>query len=705
MATTQDNRLLKITTPLGKDFLLINKLTANESLSKLFSFEVELLHDEETPGYIPTIVDPQRILGQNISIDLIQRDDTTRQFNGIVSQFSQGTRHVRFSFYYATIVPEVWKLTQIHQSRIFQHKSIPDILKEVFKGYEVGYEIQGSFKPRNYCVQYRESDFDFASRLMEEEGIYYFFEHTGGKHKMIIANTPQSHRDCPSKSEIPYFVRVGDQEDFITSIRRWNTDYRLQSGKIAFWDHHFQTTTNKLDAEQPSRYNIGGNQKLEVYDHPGGYARKYDDIDRSGGERSDVPNVFPDKTNTAQIAMQAMDTQHKTASGASDCSSMIAGYRFTLTRHPAEVNGQYILTSITHEAEQNPTYVTDEESEQPYTNSFSCLSHGAGAPPFRPIRKTVKPTVRGSQTAMVVGPAGEEIFTDKYGRVKVQFHWDRQGKNDADSSCWVRVGTLWAGKQWGVIHIPRIGQEVLIDFIEGDPDQPIIVGSVYNPETMPPYTLPENKTQSGVKSRSSKGGGPANFNEFRFEDKKGSEEVYLHAEKDWTIMVENDKNQIVGHDETHLVKHNRTKTVNNDEKSTILHNRTEDVGSGTDKETISIHGYRIETVDKDETITVLENRTETVGKNETVTVKGNRIRNVVGDHNTTVNGAETNKITKDMTDDVGSKYVLKATTSITESSSEITITASSKLTLAGPGGTIVIDGRGITINGVLVKIN
>ncbi len=690
MATTQDKRLLSITTPLGKDFLLINKLTANESLSKLFSYEVELLHDEDEPGYEPTVVDVQKLLGKNVSIVLEQRDKTKREFNGIVSQFSQGTRHVRFSFYYMTIVPAIWTLTQTHQSRIFQHKSVPDILKEVFKGFEVGYEIQGTFKPRNYCVQYRESDFDFASRLMEEEGIYYYFEHTGGKHKLIIANTPQSHRDCPSKSSIPYFIRVTEEEDFITSIHRWNTDYRLQTGKVTFWDHHFQLTTNKLDAQQPSRYNIGGNQKLEVYDHPGGYARKYDDIDRSGGERSDLTNVFPDKQKTAEIAMQAMDTQHKTASGVSDCSSMIAGYRFALIQHPNKgENGQYIITSISHEAEQNPSYVSDDESEQPYTNSFSVLSHGAGAPPYRPTSKTLKPVVRGSQTAMVVGPAGEEIFTDKYGRVKVQFHWDRQGKNDADSSCWVRVGTLWAGKQWGVIHIPRIGQEVIIDFIEGDPDQPIIVGSVYNPETMPPYTLPDNKTQSGVKSRSSKGGSPANFNEFRFEDKKGSEEVYLHAEKDWTIMVENDKNQIVGRDETHLVKRDRTKTVNRNETTTVIKNRTETVGSGSDKEVITIKGFREEKVEKDETITI----------------GGNRKRDVIGNHTTSVSKDETTSVTKNKTDSVGDTHKLSATNEFNASSKTIKIQAGMELILSGPGGQIKIDAMGVTITGVLVKIN
>lgn len=690
MATTQDNRLLKITTPLGKDYLLINKLSAEEKISELFSFEVELLHEEEnTDGYEPTVIDINSLLGQNVSIEVKQREGTTRHFSGIINRFSQGVRHRRFTFYRAVIVPKVWVLTQIRQSRIFQHKSVPDILKEVFKGYEVIYEIQGDFKKRNFCVQYRESDFDFASRLMEEEGIFYFFEHSDGSHKMILANTPQSHRDCPSKSEIKYFLKP-EEEDFPTLITRWRTDYILQTGKVTFWDHHFQLTTNKIDAQQPSRFNVGGNQNLESYDYQGGYARKYDDIDRTGGERSDLSNVFTDKQKTAENAMQALDAGYKTADGSGNCSSMTAGFRFKLIQHPSsEENGQYIITSIVHKAEQNPEYVSDEEVQDPYLNDFKCLSHGAGAPPFRPERKTEKPTVSGSQTAMVVGPAGEEIFTDKYGRVKVQFHWDRQGKNDADSSCWVRVGTLWAGKQWGVIHIPRIGQEVIVDFIEGDPDQPIIVGSVYNPETMPPYTLPDNKTQSGVKSRSSKNGTPANFNEFRFEDKKGQEEVYLHAEKDWTIMVENDKNQIVGHDETHLVKHDRTKTVNNDEKSTIIHNRTEEVGSGSDKEKITIKGFREEIVEK----------------NESITIKEDRNRDVIGEHKTSVGKNETNSVTKDRKDNVGGSYTLSVTNEITESAKKVTISAGVELVLNGPGGQIKIGADGVTITGVLVKIN
>jgi type VI secretion system secreted protein VgrG len=270
---TQDNRLLKITTPLGEDFLLLNRLSATEEISSLYSIDIELLHDEGVErGHKPHVIKPQEILGQAVSIDIIQRDGTARVLTGIINHFSQRNRDRRFTYYHATIVPTVWLLTQASQSRIFQHKSVPDILKEVFEGFDVSYELQGTFKPRNYCVQYQETDFNFASRLMEDEGIFYFFEHTGGKNKMIIANTPQSHRDAPEKHEITFIHELTEEEDFIASIRHWQDDYRLQTGKITYWDHNFQLHSNKLDAEQPSLFKFANNDKLEVYKYPGFYA-------------------------------------------------------------------------------------------------------------------------------------------------------------------------------------------------------------------------------------------------------------------------------------------------------------------------------------------------------------------------------------------------------------------------------------------------
>ncbi|HEY0459014.1 MAG TPA: type VI secretion system tip protein TssI/VgrG, partial [Pyrinomonadaceae bacterium] len=493
MPTTQDGRLMSISTPLGKDYLLVNRFTAHEGLSQLFSFDVELLHEENEATFSPTAIDPHSLIGQAVTIYISASDGSKREFTGMVNKFSQGNRDVRFSYYYVSVVPHVWILTQKSESRIFQQISVPDILKKVFTGFQVKYELQESYEPRNYCVQYRETDFDFAARLMEEEGIYYYFEHKDGMHQLIVADTPQSHRDCPGKSTIPFFVNVGSDENFVGAVSTFLSDYKMQTGKVTLWDYNFQLPTNRLDLEQPSRFSFGDSQKLELYDYPGGYARKYDGIEKGGGEQSgELNKVFKDRETTVKKLMESLDAQVTTATANSDCCSITAGYRFTLSLHPNSVlNKQYTILTATHEAEQNPSYVSNEGATDPYTNSFTCILHGAGAPGFRPPPKTPKPIVQGSQTAVVVGPAGEEIFTDKYGRVKVQFNWDREGKVNEASSCWVRVAQTWAGNKWGTMFIPRIGMEVLVDFLEGDPDQPIITGCVYNPQTMPPYTLPD----------------------------------------------------------------------------------------------------------------------------------------------------------------------------------------------------------------------
>jgi type VI secretion system secreted protein VgrG len=525
--------------------------------------------------------------------------------------------------------------------------SVPDILKKVFTGFQVKYELQDTYEPRNYCVQYRETDFDFASRLMEEEGIYYYFVHSGGAHEMIIADTPQSHRDCPGKSTIPFFVNVGSDDNFIGAISTFLSDYKIQTGKVTLWDYNFQLPTNHLDLEQPSRFSFGDSQKLEMYDYPGGYARKYDGIDKSGGEQSgELNKVFNDRQATVKKMMESMDAQVTTATGNSDCCSITAGYRFTLAQHPnSSLNKQYTLLTVTHEAEQNPSYVSNEGATDPYTNSFTCIAHGAGQPGFRPMQKTPRPVVQGSQTATVVGPAGEEIFTDKYGRVKVQFNWDREGKVNEASSCWVRVAQTWAGNKWGTMFIPRIGMEVLVHFLEGDPDQPIITGCVYNPQTMPPYTLPDEKTKSTIKSNSSKGGG--GFNEFRFEDKKGSEQIFIHAEKNQDIRVKNDCMETIMHDR-HLI-------VENDQ---------------------------YEKVKKDKHL------------------------QVQGDHNEKVDGTMSLKVGSDLQQKVGSNYALEAGMGVhIKAGMSAVIEAGTSVTMKVGGNFVNISPAGVTISGTMVLIN
>jgi type VI secretion system secreted protein VgrG len=321
-----------------------------------------------------------------------------------------------------------------------------------------------------------------------------------------------------------------------------------------------------------------------------------------------------------------------------------------------------------------------------YENAFTCVP---AAVAYHPPRTTPRPQVRGCQTAVVVGPSGEEIFVDKYGRVKVQFHWDREGKNDANSSTWIRVATSWAGQQWGAIHIPRVGQEVVVDFLEGDPDRPIIVGSVYNADMMPPYALPANKTQSGIKSRSTTKGTAANFNEIRFEDKKGNEQLYIHAEKNQDIEVENDETHTVGHDQTVSIGHDRTEDVGNDETITITGNRTESVGKN---ETIDVGGNRTESVAKDETIDITGQRTLTVGKDQTTNIGGALTTSVGKDEARSVGGARSTDVGKDDTLKVGKKLHIEAGDEIVIKTGDATITMKKD-------GTIKIDGKDVTVNG------
>lgn len=576
--TTQTGRLLSINTALGEDVLLIDKIVANEGISRLFEIEVDLLHDDEEYSLKPTQLDVNSILGQPATISIQQHDGGARFFNGIFRSLSYCGRRHRFSFYRATIVPRIWELTQIRQSRIFQQKSVRDILSTVFKGYEFRLDLVTAYQPRNYCVQYNETDFDFASRLMEEEGISYYFENAERLETLVITDNYQRPKDCPNKSAIPMIDENLSDEIFETAIKSLILDYRFQTGKVTLWDYNFQLPGKRNNVEQLSRYSVGGNTELEDYQFPGGYARKYDGISKGGGESaSDLSKISVDNQRTIKNRIEGIDSRYTTIRGLSDCCTLTAGHRFTMKNHPnSEYNMPYILTSIHHEADQNPKYESEENLTEAYHNSFECIAHGSGRPEFRPPLNTPKPVMPGSQTAFVVGPAGEEIFTDKYGRVKVQFHWDRDGKVDSDSSCWVRVAQTWAGNRWGAMFIPRIGMEVLVDFIEGDPDLPVITGCVYNPASMPAYVLPDEKTKSGIKSNSTKGGG--GFNEFRLEDKKGSEQIFVHGEKDLDVRIKNDAKEIILRDRHLIVERDQIEKVKRDKSLTVTGDQNENVG-------------------------------------------------------------------------------------------------------------------------------
>ena len=652
---TQKERLIAIATPFGDDYFLLRKMEIHEKLSELYTIDIQMLHEEPTENFKPTMVDPGSILGKSVTATILQPDGSSRYFNGIISNFSQGTRNLRYSIYYATVVPHAWILTQNVQSRIFQQKSVPEILQDVFDGFEVSFELQGEFKKRNYCVQYRESDFDFASRLMEEEGIFYFFENTVDKDRLVIANTPQSHRDCPNKSEIPFFMEKKEGDLFVSAIREWHTDYTFRSNKITCWDYNFQLPTQKLDYEKNSRFNGNGAGEMEIYDFVGGYARKYDGIDKSGGEQpSELQNVYSDRQATVNHMVEALDSHFSPSIGTSDCSTLTAGHKFKMIEHPSkELNRYYVLTSVDSNYEQRPDYPDMDETQGLAENKFTCIPHGQGAPVFRPMRKTPKPIVTGMQTATVVGPAGEEIFTDKYGRIKVQFHWDRRLTFDPDSSCWVRVARDIAGKKWGTMHLPRIGQEVIVDFLYGDPDQPIVVGSVYNPETMPHYDLPKYKTLTYIKTRTSPDDGKG-YNELRFEDKAGKEQVFIRSHRRYDLRVRGSMYETCG---------------------------------GSRHEVIGLKQ---------------ENQP---GGNLATTVAGNYDLHVKENRYITVDGKLNEGIKGDVVEgyDGSQQTVVKSKVEI--NAQQITLEGSQKITLKVGSSCVIVDMMGITIQGPMVKIN
>jgi type VI secretion system secreted protein VgrG len=500
MSTPADPRGISITTPLGPDVVFLTGFRGREALSQLFHFQLDIMAESRQS------IAFDKLIGQKITFSVLLPDGKTKRFwNGICSSLAQAGRDSTFTTYRMEVVPQLWLLTRRKQSRIFQYLSVPDILKKVFTGLDVKLELQGTFEPRDYCVQYRESDFAFASRLMEEEGIYYFFKHTDGGHQLVLGNSPQTHPAVAFSEKALYEeLEGGNRPDM--RVKSWEKTQELRSGKVTLWDHHFELPHQHLDAERPTQESVSigkvthklklaANDPLEVYDYPGAYAQRFDGVDAGGGDSSgSLAKIFQDNKRTAAIRMEQEAVQAITIRGSSNCRQFMAGHKFTLERH-FDADGAYVLTSVDHSASASAGGRSGADGTVNYQNHFTCIPL---ALPFRPPQTTEKPIIPGPQTAVVVGPKGETIFCDKYGRVKVQFHWDRQGKMNADSSCWIRVSNNWGGANWGGIFIPHVKQEVIVEFEEGDPDRPLITGRVYNAECMPPRTLPDNKTQSNL---------------------------------------------------------------------------------------------------------------------------------------------------------------------------------------------------------------
>ncbi len=594
---------ITLKSPLPADDLRFESMQLSAGLSMLGEMQLSLV--SEKPD-----LKPEDLLGKPVTVTVQLRDDAKRFFHGYVTRFGIGTHRVSHFGYQASVRPWLWFLTRTSDCRIFQDMTVPEIVKKVFHDHtnaSAEFKLFRTYRKWVYCVQYRETDYNFIARLLEHEGIYWYLEHSDGNSKVILVDSQSAHDAAPGCETLPYYEHGAGAAPDLECISDWTFASEVESDKTALTSYDFErpSTSLKVDAKKAQKYSPAD---YEIFDYQGDYVQA------------------PDGSQLVEDRLDEHQTRFQLAHGASNAHGIEVGRLLKLAKHPRDdQNDQYLITGISVHA-QADAYQSGGEA-----GSFQCdFSAIPSAQQFRPPRRTPKPFVQGPQTAVVVGPGGEEIFTDKYGRVKVQFFWDREGQKNEKSSCWVRVSHPWAGKNFGVMHIPRMGQEVVVDFLEGDPDQPLITGRVYNAEQMPPWELPANATQSGILTRSSKGGSAANANALRFEDKKGSEQVWLHAEKNQDIEVEND--------ETHWVGHDRAKTIDHDETVHVKHDRTETVDNN---ETITVHGARLETVDRTETITIHQSRTETVDLNETITIGVNRTESVGANETITIGANRT----------------------------------------------------------------
>jgi type VI secretion system secreted protein VgrG len=654
MALKQEHRMLGLATPLGEDELALTGFRGRESVSGLFRFELHMLSDNDA-------IAAKDIVGKNISFHVKQEEGEPRWFNGYVSRFSAGDEdEAGRRSYRAEVVPWLWFLTLRTDCRIFQNETVKQITEKVFKDLKFTdfdtKQIKGHHPKRVYCVQYNEDTFRFLSRLWEEEGIFYYFKHENGKHTLVLADDKGAYFDCPQKeADFPRRFGPNRAADVITS---WEHRWEFRTGKVAHNDYNFETPSNNLLISESTVLDVPGMDKFEQFEFPGVYG------------------LTDDGKPLAKIRMEEKEAGHDVVQAESHCRTFSPGGKFKIGRHrsSAEEGKSFVITAIEHFASEPSAYESDMAPGEGYRNAFFCIPDSVT---FRPERVSRKPAIHSVQTAMVVGPKNEEIYTDEHGRVKVHFHWDRWGKKNEESSCWIRVSQIHAGQGFGAMSIPRVGEEVIVSFCHGDPDQPIVIGRVYHAENKPPFTLPGDKNVSGMKSNSTPGG--KGFNEISMNDSKDKELLNVHAQKDLSATIENNETRKV-------VAGTQSVTVKGDTSLRVEEgNRIVNVDTAsykcTAKKAIEMHGAT-------EGVTVLGEAkgVKVSGTGEGVTI--------VGEPGFHAHGKETAKLTSPDVF-IGDKHVLVSGT-------EIEVTGK-KITISAGGGSIVIDDAGITINGKLLK--
>src|SRR6187399_752891 len=647
----------RVVTDLGEDALLFLSFDGTEAMGQPFEYEVDLLSTDEQ-------LDFSKLLGHPMLVLLELPNSQKREFSGIVTRFVLAGTLGRYVRYRATLRPWLWLMTRRSNCRIFQKQTVPQIIMALFREHQFSDfedKLSSNYRQWEYLVQYRESDFNFVSRMMEQEGIYYYFRHEKGKHTLVLSDSYSAHKPVPGYEVIPYIARTLDHvaDD---SIDSWRAVQQITSGALKVDDYDFLNPRSKLGSTLApgADYQFGD---YEIYDYPGEFA----DLGQADTQ--------------VKLRLQAETAQHDIVRGEGNARGVHSGALFSMIDFPrADQNKEYLVfnTSISIRARGYES-VSDSASalEEPtFRVSFGAIEAKKN---FRVARTTPKPVVRGPQTAVVVGQDGQEIWTDQYGRVKVQFRWDRRQGFDEDSSCWVRVAQLWAGSGWGSLHTPRIGQEVMIDFLEGNPDRPVVTGRLYNADNMPPFEPKTTPTQSGIKSHSSKGGGIDNYNEICFEDKKGEEKFNIQAEKDMTT----------------LVKNNQTNTIKASRSSST---------GGSDS--VSVGGDRSLSVTGARTVTVTKSNTETYKDTRKVEVTGTNTFKVTGAHTGTYENTRTATITLidtttanagKMTDVTG-KYGITASTKyeVTQGANNFVLEGP-KAKLTNGKSTITLDGGKISI--------
>lgn len=579
MSLTQNQRIAKVSTSMGDGVFALYRMAGNESVSRLFEYDLELLSENGS-------VDLQALLGTTVTVELMLEDGSGRPFHGIVTRVSQLGMINDLYAYRFLIRPRLWLLTRAANCRVLSPtagggaaeaapSTVPDIIKAVLDEHgctDYVMEFQETYQPRDFCVQYRETDFSFISRLMEDEGIYYYFRHTTSSHTLVLCDNMSSH-PAFAGGTVKFYPPANQAARDEEHLHEWILGRQIQAGAYALNDYNFETPGADLKARSTLAGDHSAGDK-EIYDYPGSYTAVAD------GERF------------ARLEMERMRAEHEQITAQGNVRRLAVGQKFQLSGLPRSDQAREYLVLSSRFVIQSNEFGAGGQGGEVFQSAYTLLPSQYV---YRAPRLLSAPVIHGLQTAVVVGGQDDEIHTDQYGRVKIQFHWDRLGQKNENSSCWVRVAHIWAGKNWGGVFLPRVGQEVIVDFLDGNPDRPIVVGRVYNQDNMPPYALDANKTQSGIKTRSTPDGTAENFNEIRFEDKKNEEELYIHAEKDFKRVVENNDTQKIGFDkkdpgdQTIDIYNHRTVTLDqgNDKLTIKTGNRTVNLEQGNDELTLS----------------------------------------------------------------------------------------------------------------------